>query len=228
MDYEFHTKPSYTMATVSLDQGESLTAESGAMVAHSDTIDVSTGRGDSGGFLSSVKRSVLGGESFFRNTFTAETGRGTVDVAPIKPGDMDVWELDEDAVIVQSGGYVANGSGVEITTDVGGLDTFFGGEGLFFLKASGSGALFLGSYGGLVEREVADGETLTVDSGHLVAWDDGMEYSTRRVGGLKETLLSGEGLVMDFEGPGTLWMQTRDYDAFIMDVANSLPNQNSG
>lgn len=228
MDYEFHTKPSYTMATVSLEQGESITAEAGAMVSHSDTIDVDTSRGDSGGLLSSVKRSVLGGESFFRNTFTARDGPGEVSIAPIKPGDMDVFEMKQDGVIVQSGSYVAAGGDIEITTDVGDLDTFLGGEGLFFLKATGTGPLFLGSYGGLIERELAAGESYTVDSGHLVAWDEDMEYSTRRIGGLKETLLSGEGLVMTFEGPGTIWMQTRDYDAFIMDIASNLPNQNSG
>lgn len=228
MEYEFHTKPSYTMATVSLDHGESLTAEAGAMVSHSQTVSVDTSRGDSGGLLSSVKRSVLGDESFFRNTFTASDGAGEVSIAPLKPGDMDVFELEHEGMIVQSGGYVAAGEGVEITTDVGGLDTLFGGEGLFFLKATGSGPLFLGSYGGLVEREVGAGETFTVDSGHMVAWEESMDYNTRRVGGLKETLLSGEGLVMDFSGPGTLWMQTRDYDAFVMDIASNLPNQNSG
>jgi uncharacterized protein (TIGR00266 family) len=227
MEYEFHTKPSYTMATVALESGESLTAEAGAMVSHSETISIDTGRGDSGGFLSSVKRSVLGDESFFRNTFTAVDAPGEVSIAPLKPGDMDVFELEGESMIVQSGGYVAAGGDVEITTDVGGLDTLFGGEGLFFLKATGTGPLFLGSYGGLVEREVGAGESFTVDSGHLVAWDDTMDYDTRRVGGLKETLLSGEGLVMEFEGPGTLWMQTRDYDAFIMDIASNLPNQNS-
>ena len=78
-----------------------------------------------------------------------------------------------------------------------------------------------------MKREVPAGETYTVDSGHLVAWPETMAYDTRRVGGLKETLLSGEGLVMDFEGPGTLWLQTRDYDSFIMDIADNLPQQNS-
>lgn len=227
MEYEFHTKPSYTMATVSLEQGESLTTEAGAMVSHSETIDIETGRGDSGGLLSSVKRSVLGGESFFRNVFTADGGPGEVSIAPVKPGDLDVYELQGESLIVQSGGYVASGSDIEITTDVGGLDTFFGGEGLFFLKATGRGPLFLGSYGGLVKKEISAGEAFTVDSGHMVAWEDTMEYDTRRVGGLKETLLSGEGLVMTFEGPGTIWMQTRDYDSFIMDIADKLPNQNA-
>lgn len=228
MEYEFHTKPSYTMASVSLERGESLMAEAGAMVSHDSNIGIETSRGDSGGLLSSVKRSVLGGESFFRNTFTAEDGPGEVSIAPVKPGDMDVFELVDESVIVQSGGYVASADGVEITTDVGDLDTFLGGEGLFFLKATGTGPLFLGSYGGLVKREIEAGESLTVDSGHLVAWDAEMSYRTRRVGGLKETLLSGEGLVMDFDGPGELWMQTRDYDAFIMDIASNLPNQNQG
>lgn len=228
MEYEFHTKPSYTMATVSLETGESITAEAGAMVSHTETIDVATGRGDSGGLLSSVKRSVLGDESFFRNTFTAADGPGEVSIAPYKPGDMDVFEVGDADVLIQSGGYVAAGSDVEITTDVGGLDTLLGGEGLFFLKATGHGPLFLGSYGGLVKRDIPAGKRYTIDSGHLVAWEDTLEYTTRRVGGLKETLLSGEGLVMDFVGPGTVWMQTRDYESFVMDIAENLPNQNSG
>jgi uncharacterized protein (TIGR00266 family) len=228
MDYEFTHKPSYTMATVALDPGEALTAEAGAMVSHTDTIEVETGTGDSGGLLSSVKRSVLGDESFFRNRFEAVGGPGEVAIAPLKPGDMDVLELDGEGVIIQSGGYVAAGQEIDITTDVGDLDTLFGGEGLFFLNASGRGPVFIGTYGGLIEREVAADESFTVDSGHVVAWDDGMDYRTRRVGGLKETLLSGEGLVMTFDGPGTLWMQTRDYDAFIMDIASNLPSQNSG
>lgn len=139
---------------------------------------------------------------------------------------MDVVDLEDESVIVQSGSYVAAVPEVEITTDVGGLKTFLGGEGFFFLKATGTGPLFLGSYGGIVERELAEGERFTVDSGHLVAWDDDVSYSTRRVGGLKSTLLSGEGLVMDFEGPGTIWLQTRDYDAFVMDIASNLPDQN--
>ena len=221
MQYEFETKPSYTMATVSLDQGESIVAEAGAMVSHSGTVEVETSRGDSGGLLSSVKRSVLGGESFFRNTFTAEHGPGEVGIAPIKPGDMDAFDLEDDSVFVQSGSYVASQPGVEITTDVGGLDTLLGGEGLFFLEATGTGTLFLGSYGGLQERTIAENETLTVDSGHLVAWDSSLDFETRRVGGLKETVLSGEGLVMTFDGPGSIWIQTRDYDAFIMDIANN-------
>lgn len=226
MEYEFVHKPSYTMATVSLSTGEAITAEAGAMVSHTETVDIETGRGDSGGLLSSVKRSVLGGESFFRNTFTATDGPGEVSIAPLKPGDMEVVELEDESVIVQSGSYVAAVPAVEITTDVGGLDTFLGGEGFFFLQATGTGPLFLGSYGGILERELDAGERFTVDSGHLVAWDDGLEYATRRVGGLKSTLLSGEGLVMDFEGPGRLWLQSRDYDAFVMDIASNLPDQN--
>ena len=83
----------------------------------------------------------------------------------------------------------------------------FSGEGLFFIECSGRGELFFNSYGAIIEREV-DG-ALLVDTGHVVAWEPGLRYSIRGVGGLKSTLLSGEGLVMNFSGSGKVYLQTR-------------------
>jgi uncharacterized protein (TIGR00266 family) len=229
MEYEIQNRPAYAVASVELTPGEELTSEAGAMVSHTETIRMETGVGDSDeGLLESVKDSVLGDESLFRNRFTAEGGAGTVQIAATTPGDMTARDLDGDTVYVQSGAYEAAGSGVTIDTDVGDLDTLFGGEGLFLLKASGTGPLFLSGFGGLQEHEVEAGETFTVDSGHVVAWDAAMEYNTERIGGMKETLFSDEGLVMRFTGPGTVLLQTRNYEDFVSDLAARLPTNNGG
>jgi uncharacterized protein (TIGR00266 family) len=229
MDYELDSRPAYTVATIALDPGETITAEAGALVSHTDSIEMETGIGDEDeGFLESMKDSILGDESLFRNRFTAQNAPGEVAIAPTVPGDVSVVELTGNSLYLQSGAYVAAESGVSIDTDIGGLDTLLGGEGLFFLEASGTGTLFLGSFGGVVRHEVPAGEEFTVDSGHVVAWDSSMSYDTQRVGGLKETLFSEEGLVMRFTGPGEVFVQTRNYDNFISDIVARMPSQGNG
>jgi uncharacterized protein (TIGR00266 family) len=228
MDYELDARPAYTVASIALDPGETITAEAGSLVSHTDSIEMETGIGDEGeGFLESVKDSVLGDESLFRNRFIAKGAPGQVSLAPNVPGDVTVLELEDNSFYLQSGAYVAAESGVTLDTDIGGLDTLLGGEGLFFLEASGPGKLCLGSFGGVYRHEVSRGETFTVDSGHVVAWDSTMSYNTERVGGMKETLFSEEGLVMRFEGPGEVFVQTRNYDNFISDIVGRMPTQNS-
>jgi uncharacterized protein (TIGR00266 family) len=86
---------------------------------------------------------------------------------------------------------------------------------LFLLKCSGTGTLIVSSYGAIVERTIEAGSTFTVDTGHLVAFPDGIAFNVRAVGGIKSTLFSGEGMVVDLGGPGKVWMQTRSTDAFL-------------
>jgi uncharacterized protein (TIGR00266 family) len=137
--------------------------------------------------------------------------------------------LEEQSFLVQSGAYVASSGGIKVDTKFGGARTFFASEGLFLLRCSGSGTLVLSSYGAIHQRGLADGETYTVDTGHLVAFPDGIGFDVRAVGGLKSTLFSGEGLVVDLSGPGTVLMQTRSTDAFLTwllpQLQRRLPNQ---
>jgi uncharacterized protein (TIGR00266 family) len=229
MEYELKHRPTNTIASVTLEPNEQLTSEAGALVSHTDTISMSTQTGDSEeGLLESVKDSLLGGESLFRNTFVADGGQGVVDLAPTKPGDMDTVELDQQELYIQAGSYVAASEGVSLDSELGNLDTLLGGEGIALLKAHGAGTLFLGSYGGIERRELAADERFTVDSGHVVAWDATMEYNTERVGGYKETLLSGEGLVMRFDGPGTVFLQTRNYQDFLDEIVERIPTNDGG
>jgi uncharacterized protein (TIGR00266 family) len=110
---------------------------------------------------------------------------------------------------------VASSQGIGVDTKFGGARTFFASEGLFLLKCSGTGTLIVSSYGAIHERELTAGETFTVDTGHLVAFPENIGFSVRAVGGIKSTLFSGEGLVVDLAGAGRILMQTRSSDAFL-------------
>ncbi|MFB6353857.1 MAG: TIGR00266 family protein [Halobacteriales archaeon] len=225
MDATVDHRPSFALLTVDLDAGESVRAEAGAMVAHDDGIDVETST--SGGLLDSVKRSVLGGESFFQNTYTAREP-GTVSFAPPLPGDVVRHDLAGEPLFVQSGAFLASAAALDLDTAFGGAKTFFGGEGLFLLELSGTGPAFLASYGAIQARELAPGERFVVDTGHVVAFESSTTFDVRRVGGLKSTLFSGEGLVCDFEGPGRVWLQSRSQDAFLAWLVPQLPSQQQG
>ena len=225
MDATIDHRPSYAQLTVDLEAGEAIRAEAGAMVSHDDGIVVETGA--SGGLLGSIKRSVLGGESFFQNTFTAEAP-GAVSLAPALPGDVVQHDLAGDTVYVQSGSYLASEPTIELDTSFGGAKTFFGSEGLFLLSLSGTGPVFLASYGAIQERDLEAGERFVVDTGHIVAFEGSADFDVSRVGGLKSTLFSGEGLVCSFRGPGRVWTQTRSQDAFLSWLIPQLPSQQRG
>jgi uncharacterized protein (TIGR00266 family) len=225
MHHEIDYRPSFALLTLSLDAGESVRAEAGAMVSYSDGVTVETSA--SGGILGSLKRSVMGGESFFQNTFSTETG-GEVTLAPPLAGDVVEHELAGESLLIQSGSYMASHPDIELDTKFGGGRSFFGGEGLFLLKATGTGPVYLSSYGAIHEVELSEGERYTVDTGHIVAFEDSASFDVERVGGLKSTLFSGEGLVCTFTGPGKVWLQTRSQDALLAWLIPKLPSTNSG
>jgi uncharacterized protein (TIGR00266 family) len=224
MEYEIAARPAFASVTVSLEAGESLRAESGAMVSHDAGIEMETNA--TGGFLKSISRS-LGGESFFQNTFHA-TQAGDVQFASALPGDIAYRELENETLYVQSGSYLAGDESLDVDSKFGGAKSFFGGEGLVLLKVSGSGPLFMSSYGAIEEVSLDDRETFTVDTGHIVAFEDTAEFTVRRVGGLKSTLTSGEGFVCEFSGTGTVWLQSRSQSAFLSWLIPKLPQTYSG
>ncbi len=222
MRYEILHRPSYALGRIELASGEQLQAEAGAMVSMSASISIETGM--RGGLLGGLKRSVLGGESFFINTFTAEQS-GEVTIAPGLPGDIQAIEMNGNSVLVQSGSFLAATPEIEVDTSWGGAKGFFSGEGLILLRCRGYGLLFVSSYGAIHLKELAVGEQYTVDTGHMVAFDESVKYNVGRSGGWKTTLLSGEGLVCKLEGPGRFYMQTRSQDALLSWLVPQLPKQ---
>lgn len=223
MQAEILYRPSYSLTVVKLEPNEEIRVEAGAMVSMSPGVTLETKM--AGGILASLKRSMLGKESFFLNDYRAPAQGGEITLAPVLPGDMMVLDLGGENLVVQSGSYVASSEGIEIDTKWTGAQTFFAREGLIMLKASGSGKLILGSYGAIHEKDLKAGEVYTVDTGHLVAFSEGMGFKVKTVGGVKSTLFSGEGLVVDLTGTGKLFMQTRSDDAFLSWLIPKLPTQ---
>ncbi len=215
---------SYALLELQLGAGEAVTAEADAMVSMSMNIQMETGA--KGGLFGALKRAV-GGESMFQNTFTAQGGPGVLPLAPTMVGDITAREMRGESLFVQSGSYLASSTTVELDTKWGGARTFFSGEGLVVLKATGIGMLYLSSYGAIHPATLGPGEKLVMDTGHMVAFDASMEYRVRTVGGLKQTLFSGEGLVVELTGPGTMYMQTRNFPAFVNYLVPKLPFKRS-
>jgi len=223
MEVEILYRPSYSLGVLRLGPNEEVRVEGGAMVSMSQGIAIQTKA--AGGILKSLARSLLAGESFFQNVYRAPASGGELTVAPTLPGDLFVLDLEDEAILVQSGSYVASEMGIALDTKWGGAKTFFASEGLIMLRASGTGKLLLSSFGAIHEMNLGAGETYTVDTGHLVAFTEGIGFKVRRVGGLKSTFFSGEGLVVDLTGPGRVLLQTRSTDAFLAWLIPQLPKR---
>ncbi len=222
METELTHQPSYTQLIVHLDPGESIRAEPGAMVGHSESISVETTTSRDG-LLSSAK-SMLGGESMFANEFIAENAPGRVMLSPGTPGDVMEHELEDETLYATDGSFLAATAGIDIDSELGGLKSVLGEASLMPLALQGTGSVFIDTYGGLDRIDLDPGQSFVIDNENLVAWDDTIDFSTRTVGGLKSTVLSGEGLVFEFTGPGTAWYQTRDLNTFVSQIAPQLPN----
>lgn len=205
-----HFNPSFGMLEIEMGPGEKIHAESGAMVGKDPHIKLETKA--RGGIFSSLKRKMLGGESFFVNTFSCDGQGGTLYLAPGIDGSVHEHELSDNALFIQSGSYLADTGDVTVDSKWGGAKTFFSREGLFVLKASGTGKVFFNSYGA-IHRVDLNNESYIVDTGYMVAWTEGLQYQVTKVGGLKNFFFSGEGLVCKLTGTGSLWIQTRNPDS---------------
>jgi uncharacterized protein (TIGR00266 family) len=226
MQIDIRYQPAYSLAIVSLGPDESIQAESGAMVSMSSNIQIETAM--KGGVVGALTRSVLGGETLFANIFTSQGGPGEITLAPSLPGDISSLKLNQETLYVQSGSFLAGSPEINLDLKWGGAKTFFGSEGLFLLRASGGGDIVLCSYGAIHRVSLDGRRSYLCDTGHVVAFTQGLNFDVRRVGGWKSTLLSGEGLVCEFKGAGDLYLQTRSTQAFLSWLIPRIPGRTGG
>lgn len=216
VSWQVGNRPSYATLTAKLSPGGTIVAESGSMIAHGPGIAVETKM--HGGFLGAIGK-IVSRQSMFVSTYTA-SGSSFVSLAPTLPGDITHIPISGPRRL-SAGSFLAHTDGVSLSTVFGGCSSLFGGSGLFMLEASGQGDLFVAGFGAISEIEV-DG-TFTLDTGHLVAWDAGLAYQLKRVGGWKSTFLSGEGLVIEFSGRGKVLISSRNISAFVSWLTPWLP-----
>jgi uncharacterized protein (TIGR00266 family) len=223
--YEIQYQPSFSLVIIQLQQEQAILAEAGAMVSMSANVELQSEM--KGGFFGALKRAA-GGESAFVSTFTARGGPGEVCLAPGAPGDIAGIELKNQTFFVQSSSYLAGDASLIVDTRWGGAKSFFGGEGLFVLQVSGMGLLLLSSFGAIHRKRLQPGERYVVDTGHLVAWEGTTQYSLRKAAaGFWRSMMSGEGIVSEFIGPGEILIQTRNLAAFAGLMKPFFPQQSN-
>lgn len=223
MDVTLKHQPSFSLAVVKLAGGEEIKVEPGAMVSHSDGFTTETKA--EGGLFGGLKR-MVGGESFFQNTWKAPGNGGEILLTTNLLGDMIVLEIGGGGdFMLASGAYVASEMGVTMDSSWSGSKGFFGGGGLILLKVSGRGKVIASSFGAIEERTLSAGQHYTVDTGHIVGFSASIQFAVKKSGSWKSTILGGEGLVCDLTGPGRVLMQTRSDGGFISWLVSRLPNK---
>jgi uncharacterized protein (TIGR00266 family) len=168
------------------------------------------------GILGTLKASLLGGETLFINDYIAKGGPGKTGFVSAPLGDITHLEVSPNkGYILQSSAYIASTEGVKLDTQWQGFTKGLFGQNLFMLKTLGEGDVFINTFGAIDKHELKTGESLIVDNYHLAALSDTCNYRVRTFGGLKSTLLGGEGLVTDVTGPGEVYVQTKNVKEFV-------------
>jgi len=225
MEIQLLQQPDSAIAKVTLDADEEIVAEAGSMIAMSPHISANTTlrQGKGGGLLGGLKR-LLAGESLFLSVFRSLGQAGEIYLAPDFMGDLMVYDMRGEELVVQSSAYVACASSVDVDLGFQGFKRgILSGESLFWLTISGQGPLLLSSFGGIYSVEV-NGEYI-VDTGHIVAFERGLNFEIGKPPGSTwlSTFLGGEGFVCRFKGRGTVYCQTHNPGAFGRLVGSLLP-----
>ena len=220
---------------VSLDRGEAIFCESDAMVMMESNLDLSGTV--QGGILQAAMRRFANGESFFQQRIEATRGAGDCLLSPTMPGGVEVLEVGARQYLLSDGAYVAATSGVQVTARRQGIgNALFGGTGGFFIgQSSGTGQLAVNGFGSLFKLDVQPGKDITIDNGHVVAWDSTLQYSlsastnTKRglLGNLVGSMTSGEGMVLKFSGQGQVLVCSRNKDSFLAWLASKIGPKSS-
>ncbi len=209
MKHEIVAQGSYPVLEVTLFPGEEFVAESGAMAWMDAAIETTTAA--KGGVMGGLSRKLLTGESFFQNSFRTNRAEGAkVAFVSAQPGEIGMIEMAGQELLLEKGAYMASTPDVKIESKFQGLKGLFS-EGMFVLRATGSGPMFFTGYGDLQEVAV-DGEYI-VDNGYAVAWDATLNYSVTKAKKIR-SFLFGDQLLLKFQGNGRVWVQSRSPVSF--------------
>jgi uncharacterized protein (TIGR00266 family) len=219
-EYSIEGRPDFAFLNVTIPAEQTLKVEASAMATMDSTLQMKTKF--KGGFSR-----FLTGESLFINEFTAQAGPGAIGIAPGSPGDLDHVYLQEGQIIyLQNSAFVASAMDVKVETKWQGLmKGFFSGENLFLIRCTGPGDLWFNTYGAMFQVDVKG--DYVVDTGHIVAFDEGLDYNIDMIGGYKSLFFSGEGLVARFSGEGRVWIQTKKFQALASWAWPFRPSRNN-
>lgn len=223
---------------VELDPGESAVAEAGALMYKDAAVQMDTVFGDGshsgqgGGLMDKLfaaGKRVVTGESLFTTVYThSGSGKAKVAFAAPYPGTVLAMKLSDHGgrLICQKDSFLAGARGVSlgIAFQRKILTGLFGGEGFIMQKLEGDGWVFVHAGGTVVERELAAGERLDVDTGCVVAYHGSIDMDVRRVAGLKSMFFGGEGVFLaTLTGPGKVWLQSLPFSRLAGRMLQAAP-----
>lgn len=209
---------------VRLQQGESMYTQSGGMAWMSEGLTLDSNV--KGGLMKGFGR-MFSGESLFMATYTASRPDCVIAFASTVPGKILPVDVSKMQLVCQKGAFLCAQPTVELST----LFTkklsagFFGGEGFILQKLGGSGMAFLEVDGDVVEKTLAPGEVIKVDTGNVFAFETSVSYEIETIKGIKNMLFGGEGLFLTkLTGPGKIYMQTMNIAEFTGRIAQGIPS----
>lgn len=230
MRYQISKDTMFPVVELQMQQGEKLRLERGCMVYHNGAVQLegkmnSNGAGGLGGALKAIGRSVTSNESFFITTATALAPNAVLGIAPGCPGQVRELQLGAQQWRLNDGAFLACDESVSynmVRQSIG--KAFFGGTGgLFVMETAGSGSMLINSYGDLLEFQVEPGRPFVADNTHVVAWTAGLNYELRVASGTFG-FKTGEGLVNEFNGSGTVLLQSRNVKSLAEMVSRYIPS----
>lgn len=224
MKYEILGK-TVPVVEVTLNRGESMYTQSGGMSWQTQGIRMTTNA--RGGIMKSLGR-MFTGESMFMSSYTAEVDQAQIAFATTVPGDIIAIDMSQrpQGIILQKGAFLCAEQDIELSVKFtkrfsAGL---FGGEGFILQEAKGRGMIFLEVDGDPIEKELAPGEVLKVDTGNVVGFEPSVSYEIETIKGLGNIFLGGEGLFLTkLVGPGKVIIQSQNFMDFAGRIASILP-----
>lgn len=211
MQVDIRHRPAFAAIFMTLAPGESVLATADAMASMSDHIHARARL--FGSLFTAILRRLFGRGSLFLGQFScpADGRPGEVVLSQPTCGDVHQVDLNGTALYIQPGAFIACGPQVTLSVGWAGLASWFGGEGLFRLKVSGIGPVWIGAYGSIIQRTI-DRDYL-VDTGHLLAYEPTVSLSVALSGGVLSSFFGGEGFVSRVQGPGQIYMQSRSIES---------------
>lgn len=231
MKYTITTNTTFPVVDLALAQDETIQIESGSLIYHNGLVTLSghmndNGKKGLGGFVSALGRSMTSGESFFITTATGTSADAKMTIAPNNPGAIKALAIDADHQYrLNTGAFLAMDSTASynmVSQKTSGA--IFGGTGGFFImETSGTGTVLVSAYGDIIPIELDGNHQYVVDNNHVIAWDSSLEYSIKPASGVVG-FKTGEGLVTEFSGNGTIYIQTRNLQSLANLIQPFLPS----
>lgn len=221
---KFIIEGDYPILRCILEQGETIKTTAGAMSWMTEGIDVEV---TTGGIMKGISR-MFAGESMFFSYYTANRSDQEITFASSLPGTILNIKMEGQTLIAQKTAYLASEKSVELQTIFtkkfsAGL---LGGEGFILQKLSGYGELFLEADGSLTEYNLAAGEVLLVDQGHVFMFDESVSYDIQTIKGMKNVLFGGEGLfLVKLTGPGKVVLQSMPISNLASKIIPFVPSK---